>query len=649
MLTDMALKKGHKKSNKGQGGAVNAAKSGQTPPSSAPASEGEEEASPSPPPVRESVSVSAVDKGAGVSTSWADDIDEGVIRPMAASPVPPRVSEVFSADMDGVFPPLVSGKRARKSSGRLATDDQGTLASDEEGAGLVLKRLRPTTAPDPKRLGSECGGSMPLSAGSSAPPPLDSIRVRVHELQKEMAAYCLDDSKKINKAQMAVITGKFREMGSLTSDLLLRVARLEGQLQGVLAARDGRSTAAQHSAAYRADDASMAAPTYASRLKSTRGANGSAAAPPPPKGGVGAERGQIQAAQKKKSAGAAVPRCSLPACPPAVPTAGAAPAPTGSEEDFRISREQWRRLRRNGVVGAYSGPSGAAPAADGRWPANTGPATQRSGARPRVVPQPPTPAVLIRPICADGPADSGATLKAIMDALNPVRDGIQVSGLRRRRDGGVLVQSASPASIQKVLSSAALTEKGLVASIPEGRDPELILMDVDRESSPEEVVGAIYALNHGLSAGLTEAEFGQRFRLCRRTGPRRDDLVHWVVSLSPLLHSRAMAAGRLYVGWRRCAVRSSNSVVRCHRCQAYGHVEKHCQDAQDTCGHCAQKGHRITSCPRKAAGAPPVCAACRRAGGRGGHSGPKWDCPAYLKALGRQLGRLNTLDNEQTQ
>ena len=52
-------------------------------------------------------------------------------------------------------------------------------------------------APDPKRLGSECGGSVPLSAGPSAPPPLDSIRVRVHELQKEMAAYCLDDSKEI--------------------------------------------------------------------------------------------------------------------------------------------------------------------------------------------------------------------------------------------------------------------------------------------------------------------------------------------------------------------------------------------------------------------------------------------------------------------
>lgn len=45
-----------------------------------------------------------------------------------------------------------------------------------------------------------------------------------------MAAYCLDDTKKINKSQMAIITGKFRELGSIVGDLLIRNARLEGRL-----------------------------------------------------------------------------------------------------------------------------------------------------------------------------------------------------------------------------------------------------------------------------------------------------------------------------------------------------------------------------------------------------------------------------------
>ena len=78
---------------------------------------------------------------------------------------------------------------------------------------------------------------------------------------------------------MAVIIGKFREMDSLTSDLLLGVSLLEGQLRRVLAAKDRWSNAPQQTAVPRANDVSVTAPTYASRLKSTHSTYGASVAP----------------------------------------------------------------------------------------------------------------------------------------------------------------------------------------------------------------------------------------------------------------------------------------------------------------------------------------------------------------------------------
>ena len=45
-----------------------------------------------------------------------------------------------------------------------------------------------------------------------------------------MTAYCLDETKKINKSQMAVITAMFVEMDCIIGDLLLRNAQLEDRV-----------------------------------------------------------------------------------------------------------------------------------------------------------------------------------------------------------------------------------------------------------------------------------------------------------------------------------------------------------------------------------------------------------------------------------
>ena len=126
-------------------------------------------------------------------------------------------------------------------------------------------------------------------------------------------------------------------------------------------------------------------------------------------------------------------------------------------------------------------------------------------------------------------------------------------------------------------------------------------------------------------------------------------LKNWVVAVCPELHERVSKEGHLWVGWRRCVVHSVNWVTMCFRCQCYGHMAKHCRDSQETCGHCASKGHRTGTCPAKVAGVVPVCAACRRTGRRGDHDLFCRQCPSYVAALVRQMSRTKSKSKTTTQ
>ena len=107
-------------------------------------------------------------------------------------------------------------------------------------------------------------------------------------------------------------------------------------------------------------------------------------------------------------------------------------------------------------------------------------------------------------------------------------------------------------------------------------------------------------------------------------------------------------AVHIFIGWRRCPVKSVNRVTRCYKCHCFGHVAKHCRDPQETCGHCAAVGHRTAACPARKAGVAPICAAWRRVGRVGRHDIVNRECPSDRAALERLLSRQKTLKNRQT-
>lgn len=146
--------------------------------------------------------------------------------------------------------------------------------------------------------------------------------------------------------------------------------------------------------------------------------------------------------------------------------------------------------------------------------------------------------------------------------------------------------------------------------------PTVLIYDVDRDVTRESLPGRIVDQNPEL--GLDKESVVPLFM----KGSKTDEQVWWVCSVRPSSY-RLVVGKSLYIGMSRCRVKEYVDVVRCFKCQHFGHKASKCQAKVDTCGRCAVQGHRAKDCQS----ASVKCANC----GLRFQSGHK-DCSALVKA-----------------
>lgn len=146
--------------------------------------------------------------------------------------------------------------------------------------------------------------------------------------------------------------------------------------------------------------------------------------------------------------------------------------------------------------------------------------------------------------------------------------------------------------------------------------PTVLIYDVDRDVARENLPGRIVDQNPEL--GLDKESVVPLFM----KGSKTDEQVWWVCSVRPSSY-RLVVGKSLYIGMSRCRVKEYVDVVRCFKCQHFGHKASKCQAKVDTCGRCAVQGHRAKDCQS----ALVKCANC----GLRFQSGHK-DCSALVKA-----------------
>lgn len=233
--------------------------------------------------------------------------------------------------------------------------------------------------------------------------------------------------------------------------------------------------------------------------------------------------------------------------------------------------------------------------------------------------------------------DSEQTKQLLKDTFRPSELGVRVTGVRKIKNNGVLLQTATKEDRNKILNAPALANSStLSARLPAKRLPRVIFFNVPRELTDDDFLqSALTGISGITDVGSTIASC----KLSHLAGARTGSTCHRVYEVPANLRHILVEQGKVFVDWTVCRVRDFIGLTVCSKCQMIGHSFKFCKD-QTRCGHCGQDGHARESCPNTAAKA--VCATCSRFGKPAAHpTGDRENCPAYLAALSRDFSTIS--------
>lgn len=253
---------------------------------------------------------------------------------------------------------------------------------------------------------------------------------------------------------------------------------------------------------------------------------------------------------------------------------------------------------------------------------------------PSVQTRAPLPCIVAYPLQdkASEFADSTATKAALMKAIKP-SDGFQIVGVKKTAKSGVVLRVTSEAQVKKLEGVAAIKSAGLRLEKPKGRRPRILVKDVPVSLSDEQFLAAFYSQNIRDEIKLSEEDFISGTKIIRRR--QFNNGRKWVgLELDPLIRKHLVnTKDKLFIDWATCRYTDDIELVRCMRCQQYGHVVKYCTEKESCCAHCAEN-HDSKNCPNKSLeNFKHICATCKRYKKPCDHATGSADCPSYKAKL----------------
>ncbi|GBP23615.1 hypothetical protein EVAR_80232_1 [Eumeta japonica] len=199
-------------------------------------------------------------------------------------------------------------------------------------------------------------------------------------------------------------------------------------------------------------------------------------------------------------------------------------------------------------------------------------------------------------------------LRGVVDAREM---GMAVNRIRKARGQKVVLSCSFVEDTKKIEERLKIRGADLKVAKPEMRLPTVIIRDVLKVNSDEDIVTSLKTQNRHLSEDLDWDKV--RARVCYRRRARNDFECHPVLEVSAELHHRMMKAGYVYMGLQRRPVWDQSPLVQCSRCLGYGHGKRFCKEVSERCAHCGGEDTGVT-CRARKEGEPPKCINCTRAG-----------------------------------
>lgn len=150
-----------------------------------------------------------------------------------------------------------------------------------------------------------------------------------------------------------------------------------------------------------------------------------------------------------------------------------------------------------------------------------------------------------------------------------------------------------------------------------------------------EFLGKLYKKN--LKDCLGEEEFSNGVSVVSRNGRKGAAQGNVILQVPVRVRDYMCGEGRVFVDWGSHKVKEFVSVLRCHKCYAYGHMMKDCRMKERVCLRCGEGGHLSKDCKKL-----ECCRNCRIKGMNGDHSVLSVECPEYRRMLERERERIES-------
>lgn len=249
-----------------------------------------------------------------------------------------------------------------------------------------------------------------------------------------------------------------------------------------------------------------------------------------------------------------------------------------------------------------------------------------------------TSSVAIYP--ADKNKTSEDTKSLVQKIIRPEQMKLQVRGLRKTKNGGVIISTDSKGDIEKLKKNEQLTTSGLTIDEPQKRRPRIIVVGVPTSMQDTEVFNCIFQQNLADKLkSMTTEKFLSSVKLSHKSGKKNAETCNYVIEVTAEIRKALITKDRVFVNWSSCPVRDFTLVTRCYKCQQYGHAAKTCRGEKTICGHCGEDGHDMKECPKKAE--PPKCATCMHYKKPCNHKTGDLDCPARKMAETRYISTID--------
>ncbi|XP_063898288.1 uncharacterized protein LOC135118965 [Helicoverpa armigera] len=243
---------------------------------------------------------------------------------------------------------------------------------------------------------------------------------------------------------------------------------------------------------------------------------------------------------------------------------------------------------------------------------------------------------------SDKTQTSDDTKSLVQKIISPEQLKLQVRGIKKVKNGGVLISTENIGDIEKLKSSDKIVSSGLKIEEPSKRRPRIAVIGVPVALTEKEVFECIYEQN--LSAklpNLTRESFLECIKLSHKSGKRDLSTCNYILELPASIRKVIIDQSRIFINWTSCPVRDFTIVTRCFNCQQFGHAAKFCRETNPTCSHCGDSGHSSKECSNKPS--TPLCASCKRFKRKCDHPTGDVSCPARKHA---EMNYINSIDYE---